>query len=154
MFFENLKLDQTNEFLDSSSIEITLTFISDKLDKTEITTLLKTEPTFAWNPNEIIEIGSTKRIKIPDIGKWYLKSIAHIENLDSALESFLKKLPNDPKIWNNLTKKYETFIEITGYQNSWNHTYAISSKTLTLLANRNLSLSFDIYNAYIDDVDM
>lgn len=154
MFFENLKLDQTNEFLDSSSIEITLTFISDKLDKTEITTLLKTEPTFAWNPNEIIEIGSTKRIKIPDIGKWYLKSIAQIENLDSALESFLKKLPNDPKIWNNLTKKYETFIEITGYQNSWNHTYAISSKTLTLLANRNLSLSFDIYNVNIDDVDM
>lgn len=154
MFFENLKLDASNEFLDSNSIEITLTFISDKLNKNEITTLLQTEPTFAWNPNEVIEIGSSKRIKIPDMGKWYLKSISQVENLDTAIEYFLKNLPQDSRIWTGLTKKYETFIEVTAYQNSWNHSYSISSKTLGYLANRNLSLSFDIYNVNIADIDL
>lgn len=154
MFFENLKQDTADEFLDNNSIEITLTFISDKLDKHEITSLLKTEPTYAWNPNEVLEIGSTKRIKIADTGKWYLKSISRVENLDVSIKLFLDKLPNENSVWNKLTKKYETFIEITGYQSEWNNTYTISNKTLALLVNRNLSLSFDFYNVNIDELNM
>jgi hypothetical protein len=146
MFFENLRLDESNDFLDNNTIEITLTFISNNLNKNEITNLLKTEPTFAWNPNEIVEIGSSKRMKVAEVGKWYLKSVAQNDNLDLAIESFLQTFPNDTNIWFGLTKKYETFIEVTCYHCAWNNTYTISNKTLMLLANRNLSLSFDIYN--------
>jgi len=153
MFLENLKSNSPDQFLDHGSIEITLTFIGKNLNKDEISTILETEPTFSWNPNEILEIGSSKRIKITDTGKWYLKSVYKIEDLNIGLKSFFKKLPHDNNLWLKLTKKYETFIEVTAYQDSWNHTYNISSKTLLLLANKNIALSFDIYNLNADETN-
>ncbi|UYW01747.1 hypothetical protein K5I29_02145 [Flavobacterium agricola] len=50
-----------------------------------------------------------------------------------------------------LTDKYETYIEVTGYTNMWNHSYNISSKTLKLLTAKNVSLSIDVYNMNIDE---
>ncbi|UYW01748.1 hypothetical protein K5I29_02150 [Flavobacterium agricola] len=90
MFLENLKFNTSNDYLDDCSIEITLTFVSDALNKNEITTALGIEPTFAWNANEVLELGSSKKIRVADTGKWSLKSVTKIDNLDAGLELFLK----------------------------------------------------------------
>ena len=137
MFLENLPENSSANPSDECSIEITLTFIGDDLNKNEITASLGHEPTFAWNCNEILELGASKRIKITDTGKWSLKSVAKLHDLDTALAHFLNKLPSDKNLWLKLTNKHEAYIEITGYNNSWNHNYAISSTTLKLLTEKN-----------------
>ena len=149
MIFNEKNSSSSNDYLNEISLEITLVFSGKNLNKNEITTLIKSAPTSAWNAYEILEISNLKKLKIADNGKWYLKSNNYSNKLEVALNSFLMGLTQDLAVWKYLSEKHDAYIEVTGYQNVWNNNYSFSFKTLKLLTDRSLSLNIDVYNLEI-----
>lgn len=153
MIFNEAQTDPNYNSISHDDIEITLIFLSDVLDKNEITNLLKHLPTNSWNASEVLEIGSAKKMIIADTGKWYLKHNTIASKLDEGINLLLNSLPQDLKVWEKLSTKYKGFIEISAYQHLWNHSYSINPAILNKIALRKLGINFDIYNINIYEIE-
>ena len=153
MIFNETQPDPHYNSISQDNIEITLIFLSDDLDKNEITNLIEHLPTNSWNASEVLEIGSAKKMIVAETGKWYLKHNTIASKIDDGISSLLNSLCQDMDVWNILSNKYNGFIEISAYQHLWNHSYYLKPEVLNKLAKRNLGLNFDIYNINIFEVE-
>ena len=153
MIFNETQSDNNQNSISPDSIEITLVFTDNELDKNEISNLLDCNPTNSWNANEILEIGNARKLKVAESGKWYLKYNTLTSQIDQGIIDLLNQLSKNLDNWKVITNKYKGHIEITAYQHLWNHNYFINSTILNELASRNLSLIFDIYNINVYEVE-
>ncbi len=128
-----------------------INFYSERLNRDEITKLIGTEPTKAWNPGERHPMGSTNKTRITDWGKWYLTSKRDGTDLNIKLKDLLNKLTNDLEKWKILTSKYESWIDIAGYMENWNRGFTLKPEIMKMLSDRNLEIVFDIYFDGEDD---
>lgn len=131
---------------------IGINFISDKLDREEITRLLGAEPTKSWNPGEPHRVGNTKKTRVTDFGNWYLTTKRDNIEINEKLMDLMINLTRDLNVWKYLTTKYQAWIDVAGYMENWNREFSLKPEVMKLLAERNLEIVFDIYyNGQEDD---
>src|SRR5687768_13300732 len=94
---------------------VSINFYSENLDKNEITQLLRSEPTNAWNPGERHPIGNRGRSRITNWGKWYVTTERDQADINEKLTGLLNSLSKDLKVWEILSTKYQAWIDVTGY---------------------------------------
>lgn len=120
-------------------------FYSEHLDKGEITELIGSKPTKAWNQGERHPIGNTKKTRITDWGKWYLSSQRDSKDLNLKLQELFDSLTSDLNKWRTLTTKYESWIDVAGYMDNFNRGFSLKPEILKMISDRNIEIVFDIY---------
>lgn len=126
---------------------ITLSVLLKGIDRQQVSELLGVEPTKAWNPYERHPIGYHGRTRVVDWGKWFLKGQGSsvTESVGTKIESLLGRCTSDLKKWSLLTEKSEIYITVSGHLKNWNRELLLSSHTLKLLSDRQISLQVDVY---------
>ena len=114
-------------------------------DKEEVSSLLAASPSKAWNPGEKHSIGNGKKSRITDWGKWYMSGPKDEREVEAKIIELLNQLSQDLDNWKLLTNKYEVWIDVAGYMKSWNRGFRLSPAIMSMLAERNLEIVFDMY---------
>lgn len=135
--------------LEESSVGIN--FYSEQLNKEEIIQLIGSEPTKAWNPNELHPMGNRGRTRMTNWGKWYLTSKRDERDINIKIQELLNSLTSNLEHWNELTSKYEAWIDVAGYMNNWNRGFKLTTESMKMLSERNLEVAFDIYYEESED---
>ncbi|MCW8875692.1 MAG: DUF4279 domain-containing protein [Kangiellaceae bacterium] len=124
----------------------TLRIIGENLIPNEISKLLKCEPSFAYSKGDVKVSKTTGRKLIRKTGMWQMRSTdAEPENIDSQTLEIFSKLSSENTIWDELSSSYEINLFCGIFLEKSNEGMDISSSTLTLLADRKVQLSLDIY---------
>jgi|GEM_PF-1097883 len=133
---------------------VTLSVYSEELDREEVSSLLGTQPTKAWNSGELHPVGNGRsgKQRIVDWGKWWFSSKRNCEPIETKIRQILQSCTGDLKAWQILTSKYDVWLTIAAYADNWNRELRLPADILQLLAERNLSLDIDAY-FYGDDDD-
>jgi Domain of unknown function (DUF4279) len=82
------------------------------------------------------------RLELPVSAEWVL---------DDAITTLLGKLPSDLAVWRELASQYRLDVFCGLFLEQWNRGTELSPATLGLLAERNLTLSLDVYAPFAED---
>jgi hypothetical protein len=122
-----------------------LRFFGDDLDPDELTDLLDGQPTFG------IKKGGTWLTKggneiIASNGSWRL-SVASRSNgdLDGQIVELLSALSHDLVVWRNLAVRFKADIFCGLFLKCGNEGFDLQPATLSMIGERGLTLSLDIY---------
>jgi hypothetical protein len=126
----------------SQSVRVSLRILGDALEPDEITKLLGYAPTKAYRKGE-----PNERNQLPAwTGIWNL-SIKSNDELETVVEALLEKLPTDLVIWRELAAHYriDIFCGIWFEAARLNGGFGLSPTLMMALAERGLTIGFDIY---------
>jgi hypothetical protein len=126
------------------SCSVTLRVYGDDLEPNDVTRILSAEPTDACRR------GDRRRGQVNDRverqGRWLLE-IDHQSGieLDAVISQLLDRCTDDLARWRHLTDRYRVDL-VCGIQlESWNRGLTLLPQTLLRVAERGLTLGFDIY---------
>ena len=123
----------------------TLLIFGDDLVPDEITALLGTSPRLGVRNGEKFVASNGKEVVAPT-GKWIFGGdYRSPPSLDEQISQLLLALPNDPKIWDDLTSRFDCCLSVGAYFADWTGGITLEPATLKLLAERNLPIDFDMY---------
>lgn len=127
------------------SSSVTLRISGDNLDPTEISAALGVEPTFSIRKGAE-EIRPSGRIRTAKTGIWN-RSVADCDpgDLDRQIADLLSQMTGDLGVWKNLATRFHCEVFCGLFMNEINEGFSISADTLTFLAERDLSIDFDLY---------
>ena len=128
-----------------------LRFFGDDLDPDELTKLLGCPPTKSESKGEEIVGKGTGQKRIARSGGWRLSAERREPgDLDNQISEILNQLTDDINIWQNLTSRYRADIFCGMFMKEGNEGISLSSETLQRLAERGLTIDFDIYDSSED----
>ena len=128
-----------------------LRFFGDDLDPDELTKLLGCPPTKSESKGEEIVGKVTGQKRIARSGGWRLSAERREPgDLDNQISEILNQLTDDINIWQNLTSRYRADIFCGMFMKEGNEGISLSSETLQRLAERGLTIDFDIYDSSED----
>ena len=127
--------------LDAASV--TLRFFGDELEPTEITELLRFEPTDSCRKGE----STGKRIqRIAKTGKWLLDDHKKTDqNLETQITELLSRLPQDLEVWRELSNRFDANIYCGAWLKTWNRDIWFSPNLLKRISERGLDIGIAIY---------
>jgi len=127
---------------------VSLTVHGDHLDPDEMTRLLGCQPNSAARRGEAVETPEGIR-RTPHTGRWILSlnqsGCGPGDDVDDAIEILLAKLPAEPEFWRTLTSSYRVRVSCGLFLEAANRGVEIPPVVSRMLADRNLSIGFDIY---------
>lgn len=129
-----------------SHISVSLRVIGDSVEPEDITRLLGVQPAFFGRKGEKMSVGST--LVTQRTGKWvyeFSEEPSPEWDLGDALRALLGRLPSDLSAWRDLGKLYSLDIFCGLFLGSKNQGLSLDSSILAALADRGLTLQFDIY---------
>ena len=123
---------------------ITLRIIGDELNPDTISGLLGCQPTRGQRKGDILP---DKRFhRTAKFGLWCLKIDRTSEHtLQEQIKVLFSKLPDDLSIWQHITTTAHAELFCGLWLKTWNREFDISPDLLMQIAQRNLTLRFDIY---------
>ena len=124
-------------------VSITLRIFGDDLDPSEITELLRVQPTSSCRKGDVFRGKQYDRIE--KTGKWLCAKDHAQDNLDKVVGTFLATLPDDLTIWNSITNRFAVDLFLGVWLRDWNRGFHLTRGTLRQLADRGLEIGFDIY---------
>ncbi len=123
----------------------TLWIDGDDLDPEEITRLL------GGNPRSDVRKGQTfldqsDRLITARTGRWRFGGDWENEpNVGDQIAVLLAQLSQDLDVWTSITSRYHCYMCVGGYLRGWTGGITFEPHILTLLAERGLSIDFDLY---------
>ncbi|RBW63343.1 DUF4279 domain-containing protein [Ruegeria sp. A3M17] len=125
-----------------------LRFFGDDLDHDELTKLLGCPPTKSERKGEEIVGKVTGQKRIARGGGWRLSAERRGPgDFDDQISEILDRLTDDMNIWQNLTSRYRADIFCGLFMKEGNEGVSLSNETLQRLAERGLTIDFDIYDS-------
>ncbi|MEP6903756.1 MAG: DUF4279 domain-containing protein [Actinomycetota bacterium] len=119
-------------------------FFGDDLEPDELTQLLNCQPTEAYKKGHIVT--TTVRPRTVKTGMWFLTVEKNSnQTLEEQIFELLEKLPKDLKIWEELSKRFESSVYCGAWLKNWNRDVWFSSDLFRQLADRHLSIGLAIY---------
>ena len=122
----------------------TLRIAGDDLVPEEISALLGAEPTHAQCRGQKLPSRSGERIA--KFGHWRLEAKdREPEDLNGQVKALLDQLTPDLEVWRTLSKRFEIDLFCGLFMNESNEGVGVSPSSLSLLGERGIELSLDIY---------
>ena len=126
---------------------VSLRLFDKKLDPENLTQLLGCTPSYSASAGEtlILPNGKTRLVKI---GYWRLEyGDSDAIDLEEKIELLLAKLTDNLDAWQKATKTIKTADLFCGlFLDTWNEGFQLSPNLLRKIAERNLTISFDLYS--------
>mmetsp|Transcript_29352 Transcript_29352/g.57150 ORF Transcript_29352/g.57150 Transcript_29352/m.57150 type:complete len:139 (-) Transcript_29352:512-928(-) len=128
-----------------------LRFFGDDLDPDELTRLLGCQPTKSERKGEERVGKVTGRKRIARSGGWRLKAERREPgDFDAQISEILDQLTDDMSIWQDLTSRFRADVFCGLFMKEGNEGISLSNETLQRLAERGLTIDFDIYDSSDD----
>jgi len=124
-----------------------LRFFGDDLDPAELTRLLGSQPTKSeWKGEELVgKVTANKRTARR--GGWWLRAERREPgDFDAQISEILDQLTDDMSIWQDLTSRFRADVFCGLFMKEGNEGFNLSNETLQRLAERGLTIDFDIYD--------
>lgn len=124
----------------------------ERLDPTEITTLLGTEPSAAYRKGE--PFSATQGSRLRPKSSWHLY-IADAEpgDLDTQILKLLSRTTDDPLIWRDINARFRADVFVGLFMGTTNDMLALEPATLAAASRRGLAIVFDVYSPCPEDED-
>ena len=130
-----------------SETHASLRFFGDDLEPGELTARLGGPPSTCASKGDVIRSEKTGRERIARTGSWILKvNRREPGDLDLQVKELLSPLTKDLSIWRSL-EKYRPDVFAGLFMQETNEGIEIGTHSLSLLAERGISLALDIYGA-------
>lgn len=138
---------------DFEKTSVSLCIRSEQLDREEVSRLLGTSPTRAWNPGEPHHLGEGKTglLRSVDWGLWDLRTLLNATPVETKIRELLASCTEDLQAWRHLGAKYNMKLTVVGYLSNWNGELHLDTKILNLLVERGVQLVIDVYFTGDDD---
>jgi hypothetical protein len=131
---------------------VSLRVFGDDLDPAEVTRLLGSPPTVARRKGEIIA-HSRDRLAART-GSWSLKSqLGPKSPLDQKIETLLDRVTSEATVWRNLTARYSVDLFCGVFLDAMNRSFELPAPLVARLAERGLSIVFDLYGPTSEEED-
>ncbi len=125
-----------------------LRFFGDDLDPDELTLLLGRQPTNSERKGQEIVGNITGTKRTARSGGWRLSAEPREPgNLDAQIFELLGQLTNDMSIWQDLTSRFRADVFCRLFMEEGNEGISLSHETLQRLAERGLTIDFDIHDS-------
>jgi hypothetical protein len=131
---------------ETSHVQASLTIGGDSLDPDAITSLLGTSPDKCHRAGER---GSNTTGPVPSRGGWSISSEGVVPGsapLDAHIRSLLERVTPDLWVWEELNRDYGCRIFVGWFLEKSNEMVELEPALLGSLADRHLSLAFDVYS--------
>jgi hypothetical protein len=128
-----------------SSSTVTLRFFGDTLEPAEVTRLIGAQPTSSELKGTVRRTRNGNE-SIARTGGWTL-SVPNRSpaDLSAQIAQLLLPLTSDLAVWDDLTKRYRADIFVGLFLRNENEGESLTPEALRLLADRHLTINFDIY---------
>jgi hypothetical protein len=121
----------------------TLRVVGKDVDPTEISQLLRCEPTAAARTGDVIKSkGFARTVRE---GFWRLESSRDATDIEDQVVSLLARVTNDLDVWRDLSKRFRVDMFCGLFLDAKNRGFELTPQTLRQLADRGISIGFDIY---------
>lgn len=151
---QNIDLEPTEESEIYESVDrttVTLRIFGDDLNPAKVSCLLGCQPSTAYARGDALSIGRGQE-RIARIGSWQLKSDeARGVDLAAQIEKLLSRVDGDLDVWKKLTQKYEVDLFCGLFVEDVARELWLSAEVLQTIADRRLSIGFDIYYPIFSD---
>jgi hypothetical protein len=122
-----------------------LRIFGDDLIADEVSRLLGCSPTEAWTKGQVKVSRSGKEL-IRKSGAWFLKvSDSEPENIDGQVSELMAQMTSNLEVWATVAQQYDVDLFCGWFMEVSNEGVSVSVHTLSLLAERGIELSLDIY---------
>ena len=127
---------------------VTLRIFGDHLDPALISDMLGQQPTGSDRKGDIHTSASSGSTRVAKTGSWRL-SVEERESADINLliEDLLASLNQDTRIWKQISKQFDASVSIGIFMSNENEGFDLKASTLSALAERRISVSFDMYSS-------
>ncbi len=124
---------------------LTLWFLGEDLDPSQLTNLLGWMPKRSWVKGEIRRSKSGDTVR--ETGAW-LFSVPDREpgDLDGQFKQLFSELSADLEIWRSLASRFEADFWCGLFMTKGNEGFTLEPDTLAALSERGLRVHFDIYD--------
>lgn len=143
--------EEKKQFIEQDEFCVSLTITGDDLDPDEITSRLGSSPTDSWRRGDVIP-RKTRSLTATG-GVWGISTKRSTRDIEEQLTELFAKLNSDPKVWSSLTSRYDAYLFCGVFLSWFGHGFSMSPRLHRLLADRNLVITFDIYDEYDHDAD-
>jgi len=124
-----------------------LRFHGDDLEPQALVGLLGKAPSDCVRKGDVIKSEKTGHERIAKTGRWGISAARRKPgNLDAQIEELLSQLSSDLAVWRQLAK-YEPDLFVGLFLEQSNEGIELSANSLSLLADRGISLGLDVYGA-------
>ncbi|MEM6481911.1 MAG: DUF4279 domain-containing protein [Pseudomonadota bacterium] len=128
-----------------------LRFFGDDLDPDELTRLLGCRPTKSERKEEQIVGQVTGNKRTARSGRWRLRAERREPgDFDAQISEILDQLTNDINIWQDLTSRFRADVFCGLFMEEGKEGISLSNETLQKLAERGLTIDFNIYDSSDD----
>lgn len=127
---------------------VSLSFWGIHLDPEYLTNSLGCIPSLAAKTGETFSFKPDGKKRIAKKGFWRLEyGESDAVDLEEKIELLLTKLTDNLDVWQGTTKNAETADLFCGlFLDTWNEGFQLSPNLLRKIAERNLTISFDLYS--------
>jgi hypothetical protein len=123
---------------------VSLRLFGDDLEPAEVSSLLGSQPTEARKKGELI--AHSRYHRQARTGSWLLKSrLDRNTDLAKQIEALLNLVTSDVAVWRKLTERYSVDLFCGVFLDADNRGFDLSPHLVLRLAERGLSIGFDIY---------
>ncbi len=137
------------KYIEQDEFCVRLGIWGDDLDPEEITRLLGGSPTEAHRKGDARPW--VKQEPNYRCGFWSIQTERSTRDIEQQLTELFAGLSSDPAVWKALTSRYRADL-LCGVFLSWfGHGFSMTPNLHRLLADRNLVITFDIYDEYDHD---
>lgn len=136
-------------------VTVSLRLFGEDLDPDEISRLLGCEPSVGYvKGEETILSNMSNRKRIARTGSWQLKSDTdrNVE-LEEQIDRLLSRVTAEPLIWASLIERYDVDLFCGLFLEDENREFALSAAVLQEVAERKLSIRFDVYAVFEERED-
>lgn len=124
---------------------VSLLIDGDDLDPSEITMLLRSEPSLGVVKGDLFVTSLGKEIRAKT-GKWQLnEEWERPSDINRQVFDLLKNLTENLDAWSIITRQFHCYISVGGYLNDWTGGFTMKASTAKLLSDRGLAIDFDLY---------
>ena len=141
--------DEKKTYIEHDEFCVSFSIGGDDLDPDEITRLLGASPTSSWRRGDTIP--HRTHPKTATTGSWSISTKRSTHDIEEQLTDLFAKLTSDPGVWRSLTSRYEAWLFCGVFLSWFGHGFSMSPALHRLLADRNLVITFDIYDEYDHD---
>jgi hypothetical protein len=133
-------------------VQVSLRLFGDDLNPDEVSHLLNCLPSKSHVKGDVIVGKHTGRSRIAHTGSWLLKSDEDQDvELNEQILKLLGRVSDDLSVWEGLASKYDVDLFCGLFLDMENRECWLSAETMLRLAERGLSIGFDIYAVFADE---
>jgi ribosomal protein L19 len=138
--------DEKKKYIEHDEFCVSLNISGDDLEPDEISRLLGASPTEACRLGDAIPLRN--HTFTAKSGSWSINTERSTRDIEEQLTELFAKLNSNTQVWSSLTNRYRVELFCGVFLSWFGHGFSMSPKLHRLLADRNLEITFDIYDEY------